>query len=703
MKNKLAGLALTLILAASTAALPACAQHSPSSAIGQANPQTRFVHPGLLNTEGDFARMRAKVASGAEPWASAYKALTTNWTGKQTKWVPHPFATVIRGGAGENFSTFANDIAVAYGSALRWKVSGDTSYADNAVHILNAQATTLKRIGGDPNFQLVAINGYQLANAAEIMRSYPGWAPADFTAFQTMMKHVFYPMCHDFLHRHMGRGYSFMWANWDILSMDCLYAVGVLCDDRALTTEATDYFYNGLGEGCIDRTVYFLHPGYLGQTQESGRDQGHNTLEIALLAPLCEMAWHQGIDLYGYHNNRVLTGAEYVAKYNLGQDVPFVLYANEEGYPSYAIDTAISSYERGVARPGWELIYNHYVNRKGLAAPYSAAFAAKIRPTGYAGQDQPGFDTLTASLDPIAASANPSGLTAIVTAQKPVLSWWGSAYATGYNVKRALKPGGPYASIATAVTTNTYTDTAVKTGRPYYYVVTATLPGGRQTGASNAARAIVGTALYAHWKFAERSGSPTADSTGNGWNGILMNSPTRIAGRFGRAINLTANQYVSLPNGIVSDLSDFTVSAWVYLNSAPAWSRIFDFGTGTERYLYLTPKDGSGKVAFAITGCGSKGEQQVIGTDVLPIGQWVHVAVTLSGQLGTLYVNGVTVGQNPAVFFTPSRLPPTTNNWIGRSQFSDDPSLNGRVDDFRIYRGALNAEEIAALSKLTKE
>src|ERR1700723_2792258 len=106
----------------------------------------------------------------------------------------------------------------------------------------------------------------------------------------------------------------------------------------------TDYFYNGLGEGCIDRTVYFIHPGYLGQTQEAGRDQGHNTLEIALLAPLCEMAWHQGVDLYGYENNRVLAGAEYVAKYNLFQDVPFVTYSNESGFPSRAYNTEISSY-----------------------------------------------------------------------------------------------------------------------------------------------------------------------------------------------------------------------------------------------------------------------------------------------------------------------------------------------------------------------
>ena len=46
----------------------------------------------------------------------------------------------------------------------------------------------------------------------------------------------------------------------------------------------------------------------------------------------------------------------------------------------------------------------------------------------------------------------------------------------------------------------------------------------------------------------------------------------------------------------------------------------------------------------------------------------------------------------------PSNMGSTTQNWIGRSQFND-PYLNGRVDDFRIYNKALTASEIAALAQ----
>jgi hypothetical protein len=45
----------------------------------------------------------------------------------------------------------------------------------------------------------------------------------------------------------------------------------------------------------------------------------------------------------------------------------------------------------------------------------------------------------------------------------------------------------------------------------------------------------------------------------------------------------------------------------------------------------------------------------------------------------------------------PFRLGATGQNWIGRSQYGADPYFNGKIDDFRIYQGALSAAEVAAL------
>jgi hypothetical protein len=155
--------------------------------------------------------------------------------------------------------------------------------------------------------------------------------------------------------------------------------------------------------------------------------------------------------------------------------------------------------------------------------------------------------------------------------------------------------------------------------------------------------------------------------------------------------------YVGLPNSVVADVSDFTVAAWVFWNGGKAWARICDFGAGTGRYLFLTPKSSSGVIRFAITTNGGHGERGINGNVALPTGQWAHVAVTLSGTAATLYLNGSVIGSATDVVFAPWRVGPTAQNWIGRSQYSADPFFNGMIDEFRIYRGAMSGDQISTL------
>ncbi len=173
----------------------------------------------------------------------------------------------------------------------------------------------------------------------------------------------------------------------------------------------------------------------------------------------------------------------------------------------------------------------------------------------------------------------------------------------------------------------------------------------------------------------------------------------RVPGEIGNAVKLSGNgEYVNLPNGIVSGLHDFTISAWVNPSANSAWSRVFDFGTGTGNYMFLTLSAGGGPIRFAITTTSNGAEQQINGPGTLPLNTWSHVAVTLSGNTGTLYVNGQPVGTNNNMTLTPADLGATTQDWIGRSQFSADPFLAATVDDFQIYDHALSAAEVAALA-----
>ena len=364
-----------------------------------------FIHPGLLHNQVDFDRIKTKVDEGASPWIDGWNILIAN-SHCQSTYTPNPVDTLIRGGSSreqpkpDNYSSAFNDVAAAYQLAVRWKITGDNSYADAAIHILNEWATTCKTISGNSNTALAGgIYGYQFANAGEIMRNYSGWNTNDFNKFKDFMINVFYANNHAFLTTHWGTCNSHYWANWDLCALASEIAIGVLTDRRPIYNEAINYFQKGIGSGNIYNAINPVYGDSLAQWQESGRDQGHCTLDVALMGSICQMAWNQGDDLFGLDNNRFLKACEYVAKYNVAQlEVPYTPYTNCEGVSN----PVISSDSRGTVRPMWELVYNHYVKLKGLKASWTQLAAKSVRPEGGGGNygpnsggyDQLGFGTL---------------------------------------------------------------------------------------------------------------------------------------------------------------------------------------------------------------------------------------------------------------------------------------------------------------------
>jgi fibronectin type 3 domain-containing protein len=306
------------------------------------------------------------------------------------------------------------------------------------------------------------------------------------------------------------------------------------------------------------------------------------------------------------------------------------------------------------------------------------------------------FDNVTApGWPPPSGPGVPTGLSATRIFDGQVnLTWTAAPGATSYNIKRSAAGGGPYDPVAENITTTSFCDTNVTWGVTDYYVVSANTPDGESSNSNEAAPSIVS----AYLKFNETSGTAASDTTGNGWNGTLVNGPLWAAGRFGNAVDFDGtNDHVTLPTGVVNGLTNFTIATWVYLDTLSNWSRIFDFGSGTSVNMFLTPRNGStNTVRFAITTNGAGGEQQISGSSALPTGVWTHVAVTRSGTTGILYVNGAEVGRNIAMSLSPGSLGATTQNYIGRSQYAD-PYLDGRVDEFRIYSNALGPAAVEAL------
>ncbi|WP_019909535.1 DUF5695 domain-containing protein [Paenibacillus sp. HW567] len=197
----------------------------------------------------------------------------------------------------------------------------------------------------------------------------------------------------------------------------------------------------------------------------------------------------------------------------------------------------------------------------------------------------------------------------------------------------------------------------------------------------------------------QTSGTTVTDSSYGGNHATLTGTTSWVAGRTGagNALSLSGTSgYATLPAGVVSQLSDFTISAWVRITANSDWARIFDFGTDTTTNMFLAPQIGGGGMRFAITTGGNGAEEQLTASAPLAVGQWKHVAVTLSGTTGRLYVDGVQVAVNTSMTLKPASLGNTTQNYIGKSQYGD-PNLNGAVDDFIIYSRALSASEIASL------
>ena len=194
-----------------------------------------------------------------------------------------------------------------------------------------------------------------------------------------------------------------------------------------------------------------------------------------------------------------------------------------------------------------------------------------------------------------------------------------------------------------------------------------------------------------------------SDSVGN-QHGTLLGGAV-IAN--GQVVLNGSGAYVDLPNGILSSLEGLTIEVWLTDNNSGNWSRIFDFGnsaggedvagTGTK-YVFLSPQAGNGSLrgAITITG-GGAGEQILEWSGVrLPAGTLKHVVWSADGasHTGRLYVDGLLVAENPSMTLRPSDLGITSNNWIGRSQFSADAYLKASLTEFRIYDGPLTTAQV---------
>ena len=209
-----------------------------------------------------------------------------------------------------------------------------------------------------------------------------------------------------------------------------------------------------------------------------------------------------------------------------------------------------------------------------------------------------------------------------------------------------------------------------------------------------------------------------ADVSGNGFTARACGTnPPHIGIVAGRRAAIfsggkNGTSYFELPKGIfdgVSDTTGITITAWInFAQGTNVWERVFDFGKNNRGpYMFLT-RNFRGV-------CFKDGDLFADPVFAYPLGEWVHVAMSVSGtKNGTLgsagpciYVNG-NVAANGRISQTTSgtykRLREWfstfadeenySHNYIGRSQFAVDDDFSGAIADFCIFKRALEADEI---------
>ena len=140
-----------------------------------------------------------------------------------------------------------------------------------------------------------------------------------------------------------------------------------------------------------------------------------------------------------------------------------------------------------------------------------------------------------------------------------------------------------------------------------------------------------------------------------------------------------------------------TIDIWVNFGEAQNWARLWEFadiGGGTQNEFFFAPgwnpnppnanlyNAGFPRGGGGITTPGALGDEAL------------HLTAAYGDGSMEIYTNGVLMG-SLGNLIAPASQAGSNSITIGHSPFND-PGINGSLNEFRIYRGKLSVEEIAA-------
>lgn len=194
-------------------------------------------------------------------------------------------------------------------------------------------------------------------------------------------------------------------------------------------------------------------------------------------------------------------------------------------------------------------------------------------------------------------------------------------------------------------------------------------------------------------------------------DGELLGS-TSLDGSGAVQLDGSAENAVTLPSGVLSGLSAFTVIGWLELRSDECWQHFVDFTYSYEQpaqdgsgrtitrmsALYLTPR--GCPEGFPIAGyVTEQGRVRVTSDEEVVWSRRFMLGMMYESTTRTLSVIVDGVVQQQATVPLNLRELARARGTLGRSYYPDDPTLNGSINELRIYAGALDGATLAEIAR----
>ncbi len=219
----------------------------------------------------------------------------------------------------------------------------------------------------------------------------------------------------------------------------------------------------------------------------------------------------------------------------------------------------------------------------------------------------------------------------------------------------------------------------------------------------------VKSGLVGEWGFDEdvsSTSTTTYDTSGNGNNGTLINSPARASStcRIANCLSFNGlNNYMTVadpPSGVLDPTSAYSVSFWMKSTSTATYAFMISKSNGGSGGGYEMFFSGGGKVRFS--SCDLAGSCSGYFDIATPLsyndGSWHFVVGTaMTSSTANIYVDGVSVSQSGTV--TQSNIANAYPLIIGGRGTAGGSPYSGILDDVRVYNRALSSSEISQVYK----